>query len=270
MAGRDNVVGSSADTLAAAAPLAMGAVLATTLRATKDEDEIWRDLGDGALGTTSAMPFVAIIVVAVVIGLAVSRRSGAAHLRVVAAAGSTALVAGALVGVIHVVARVSGDDGQGELIVAGGLVLRVIAAALVGGLLAAPLAFRRIGPTSVLTSTAVLLAVFVLPWAAGFEDNSLHPTPSRLTLVFVLIPLLVSVVPATRLPGFRGGAFAVAVILLGIAMGALPWILDDAMACDDDDCVPLPLAGSWILVGALWLGSAAIGRSWDTRTEASR
>lgn len=270
MAGRDTVAGSAADTVAAAAPLAMGAVLATTLRATKDEDEIWRDLGDGALGTTSAMPFVLMIVVSVALGLLMSRRRGPAHLRVVAAAGVTATIAGALVGVLHIVARVSGDDGQGELVVAGDLVLRILAAALVGGLLAAPLAFRRIGPTSVLTSTAVLLAVFVLPWAAGFEDNSLHPTPSRLSLVFVLIPLLVCVVPATRLPGFGGGAFAIAVILLGVALGALPWILDDAMACDDDDCVPLPLAGSWILVGALWLGSAAIGRSWDTSREAAR
>ena len=122
------------------------------------------------------------------------------------------------------------------------------------GLIAAPLAFRRIHPVSVLASTALLLAIFVLPWAASFDDNSLDPTPSRLSLVVVLTPLLVSVVPATRLPGVGGGAFAVAVVLLGMAMGALPWILDDAMACEDDDCVPLPLAGSWFLVGALWLG----------------
>ena len=270
MAGRDTSVRSPADIVAAAAPLAMGAVLATTLRATKDDDEIWRDLGDAALGTTSAIPFVAVIVVAAGIGVVVSQRSGAAHIRVVTAAGVTATIAGALVGAIHVVARVSGDDAQGELVASGDLVLRVLGAALVGGLLAAPLAFRRLSTASVLATTAVLLGVFVLPWTAGFEDNSLDPTPSRLSLAFVLIPLLVSVIPAKRLPAIRSGAFVVAVILLGAAIAALPWILDDSMACDDDDCVPLPLAGSWVLGGGLWLGSAAIGRSWDTTRGSDR
>ena len=270
MAGRDTSNSSSADIVATAAPVAMGAVLATTLRATRDDREIWRDLGDGALGTTSAVPFVLVIVVAVAVGIVISRRSGAAHLRMIGSAGATALVAGSLVGVLHVVARVSGDDSQGELIVSGDLVLRVVAAALVGGLLAAPLVLRRIGPGAVATTTAVLLAVFVLPWAAAFEDNSIDPTPSRLSLVFVLIPLLVSVIPASRLPGFRGGAFAIAAVLSAVALGSLPWILDDAMACDDDDCVPLPLAGSWILVGGLWLGSAVIGRSWGTTRATER
>ncbi len=256
-------VGSPADIVVTAAPLLMGTVLAVSLRSTRDEDHVWRDLGAGALGTSSVLPFVLIVVLGVVVGLAMGRRRGPAHLRAIRAAGVTAAVAGAAVGGVHVAARLTGEDGQGELIASGGVIARVLVAAIVAGVIAAPLAMRRLTPAAAATTTTVLLAIFVLPWTAAFDDNSLHPTSSRLSLVAVLLPLLVSVVPTGRLRAVGGLAFAGAIALLGVALGALPWILDDAMACHDDDCVPLPLAVSWLLVGGLWWGAAAIGGTWN-------
>lgn len=264
---RGSTQASPADIVAAAAPLAMGVVLASTLRSTRDEDEIWRDLGEGAFGSRSVVPFVLFVVAGVVAGLATRRRWASAHLSVVAAAGTTAVVAGALTAVVHVVARLAGDDGQGELIVPGDLVARVVGPALLIGLITAPLLLRRRDPAAVATTTVVLLGIAVLPWAAAFEDNSATPTPSRLSLVVVLLPLLISVVPARRLRGVRGPVFATAIALLGFALAALPWIVHDAMACDDDDCVPLPLAASWLLAGGLWLGAAVIGQRWSSSAD---
>ena len=263
MAHAASTAGSPADIVVTAAPLLMGTVLAVTLRSTRAEDDVWRDLGRGAFGTGGVLPFVLIVVGSVAVGHLVGRRRGPATLRAVRAAGVTATVAGGLVGVVHVVARLRGDDGEGELIVSGPLVVRVLVAAVIAGAIAAPLALRRLTPATAATTTTVLLAIFVLPWAAAFDDNSLHPTPSRLSLVAVLIPVLVSVAPSGRLRAIGGLAFAGAIALLGIALGALPWILDDAMACEDDDCVPLPLAVSWLLVGGLWWGAAIIGRTWN-------
>ncbi len=213
----------------------------------RHDDEAWERLLEAAWGVDSTVSMVLLLIVAPLAAVVIVRRFGGDTTGdVLVGAGSTAGVAGAGMLVSHLLARPS---GVGQLVIPGGVIAFMAGVAAVAAALLVVVLRRRPNGRAVLATWAMVLGSIGLIATAAFGDNSEHPTPALVTAALIVGIVLVGV-------SNRPGRFEWAgVAALGVAIVALRWILDDAVACHDDDCLPLPISGAWLSVAALWLGT---------------
>ena len=235
-------------TAAVIGAVAMAITLASNAWVARNRGLVWERLLDAAWGIDPTVALVLLLGAATVAGAAIGpARTGNATRALLMGAGVTAFVAGLGMAVTHLLARAS---DIGDLAVPTGL---AIGAIVVSGLVAlvASLAVRR--PPSLrawlATWTIVFAPMAIVPTAA-FGDNSSNPTPWPISLLVIVAVVAIGVAnPSGR--NERLGLIALLAMIVWFR-----WIVDDSVACEDDDCVPLPFSVAWTSVGALFLGAA--------------
>lgn len=232
---------------------AVAAIAATTVtlawhaRNARNDDEAWERLLEAAWGVDGTVGIVLLLAVAPLAALLLVRRFGGDTTGdVLVGVGSTAAVAGSGMLATHLLARPS---GVGQLAIPGGAIAFVAAVAAVATVLIVVVLRRRPTVRAVLATWAMVLGSIGLVLTAAFGDNAEQPTPAFVTVALIVAVVLVGM--ANR----PGPLEWVGVGVLVAAIVGLRWILDDAVACHDDDCLPLPFSAAWLSVGAIWLGA---------------
>ena len=214
----------------------------------RDDDEAWERLLEGAWGIDARVALVVLLGAAAIAGVFFGPlRTGNSTRALLVGAGATAGTAGLGMVATHLLARPS---GIGQLVIPTQV---AVGAIVVSGLVAlgVALAFRQ--PPSLrawTASWAIALALIAIVPAAAFDDNSAGPTPWPISLIVLAAIVAIGVAnPAGRRE--RAGLVALVALIVW-----LRWIVDDSVACTDDDCLPLPFSVAWTSVGGLLLGTA--------------
>lgn len=250
MAGQRQESETSWRAVSAAALAAIAAMIVTlSFHAwnARDDDEAWERLLEAAWGVDGTVGMVVLLVAAPLAALVfVARFGGDATGDALVGAGATAGVAG--VGLLgsHLLARPS---GVGQLVIPGDVIAVQAGITAIASILLTIVLRRRPTVRSFAATFGMVFGALGLIATAAFRDNAADPTPPWLTAALLIAIVVVGV--ANRPGRFEWAAIAALVV----AVIALRWIMDDAVACEDDDCLPLPMSGAWLSVAAVLLGS---------------
>ena len=249
---RSGVGDHVAPTIVAAA----GVATLTIVWTTSGDDRVWRRAGTYALGTDRPWWLVSVVAVATAVGIVVAWSTSASGWA------RRTLTAGAIVfvsvgAVLLVVQWIAFADGQIERrVLMQPRAARFFASVAV---MAVPIAwfFRVRGLfTAALVVFAIGFAVFSTAWSASFVDNAEAPTPLIVAVAVLAIPPVIA-----WYSGRRNPVPMVAPVGLAVHLAALPVVVHDAMVCDNNDCVPIPIGLQLVLLGVIWGGSAWLARS---------